>query len=153
MKKLPVVCGIALGLIPFLALAQQVPVSPSGTRPGHEVGVGDSLPLSNNASNIEPSDTRSPIAPTLPAPANHSEAQINVDLKAARASLMAGRTGQAQQSLEMVETHVLNVADVNIPANGPISNQLLTDIRAARAALGQGDKTQAIAKIDRALAD
>ena len=40
--------------------------SPTGARPGHEIGVGDSLPRSEKASNITAHDTRSAIAPTLP---------------------------------------------------------------------------------------
>jgi hypothetical protein len=53
-----------IGMIVLPALAQ----TPSGAnpatgaRPGHEPGVGESLPLSNKSSNITPTDTRSNIA-------------------------------------------------------------------------------------------
>jgi hypothetical protein len=51
----------------------QAPATPqtpyvSGARPGNEIGTGQSLPTSNKASNIVPSDTGSVIAPRLPAP-------------------------------------------------------------------------------------
>jgi hypothetical protein len=53
----------AIGLLSTAAL-QALAQAPSGldpatgARPGHEVGVGDSLPRSDKASNIEWTDTR-----------------------------------------------------------------------------------------------
>src|SRR5579862_2776832 len=95
-----------LGMTVVSALAQAPPIvaTTAGARPGHVPGIGESLPQSDKASNIGPGDTRSSIAPTLPAPAVGENATPSDYLRDARASLVAGRTGQAQQSLEMAET-------------------------------------------------
>jgi len=112
MRTLNIATAALLGLTSLSALAQV----PSGTdpatdaRPGQEIGVGQSMPMSNHASNIVPHDTRSNIAPTLPASSAGEGAQTREYLRAARASLVAGRTGQAQQSLEMAETRTLDRA-------------------------------------------
>jgi len=124
----------------------------TGARPGHQIGVGDSLPRSGKASNIVPADTRSNIAPTLPMATVGDDAASRDYLKAARASLVAGRTGQAQQSLEMAETRVLDRSVRQGETDTPSHSQLVSRIREARHALGGGDRTQAIQLIDLALA-
>jgi len=124
----------------------------TGARPGHQIGVGDSLPRSGKASNIVPADTRSNIAPTLPMATVGDDAASRDYLKAARASLVAGRTGQAQQSLEMAETRVLDRSVRQGETDTPSHSQLVSRIREARHALGAGDRTQAIQLIDLALA-
>jgi hypothetical protein len=124
----------------------------TGARPGHQPGIGTSLPLSNNASNIVPTDTRSTIAPTLPAPSVDANATPHDYLAAARASLVAGRTGQAQQSLEMAETRALDRSVAQDQTNTQSSSQLVAKIRDARRALGSGDNSHAIQCIDLALA-
>jgi len=103
MRRINAAAAALLGMTAMAALAQ-APSSvdtPNGARPGHEVGIGDSLPRSDKASNIVPGDTRSVIAPTLPPSAIGTDAETFEYLRTARASLVAGRTGQAQQSLEM----------------------------------------------------
>jgi hypothetical protein len=133
-----------LGLSAISALAQSPsPDLATGARPGHEIGVGDSLPRSNNASNIGPSNSRSTIAPTLPPSTLGENAAIRDYLTEARISLIAGRTGQAQQSLEMAETRALDQ---------PGYAKLVSQIRDARQALGAGNRPNAIAMIDLALA-
>ena len=135
------------------ALAQAPPMSDpaTGARPGHEVGIGDSLPRSNKASNIVPADTQSNIAPTLPPSAIGDDAASRDYLRAARASLVAGRTGQAQQSLEMAETRALDRSVPQGQTDAPSNSQLVSRIRDARHALGGGDSTHAIQLIDLAL--
>jgi hypothetical protein len=135
------------------ALAQSPAVidSTTGARPGHQVGIGDSLPRSANASNIVPSDTRSNIAPTLPPSAIGQDAASRDYLRAARASLVAGHTGQAQQSLEMAETRALDRSVQQGQTDTPSQSQLVSRIRDARHALGGGDSTHAIQLIDLAL--
>jgi hypothetical protein len=123
----------------------------TGARPGHEPGTGESLPLSNKASNIGPTDTRSTIAPTLPGPAAGEHATTQDYLRAARAALVAGRTGQAQQSLEMAETRSLDRSVAQGQTNTPSESQLVSRIRDARRALRRGDRTHAIQLIDLAL--
>ncbi|HTB47093.1 MAG TPA: hypothetical protein VK741_25980 [Acetobacteraceae bacterium] len=123
----------------------------TGARPGHAVGVGDSLPRSNNASNIVPADTHADVAPTLPSSAIGEDAASRDYLREARASLVAGRTGQAQQSLEMAETRALDRSVPEGQTGAASSSQLVSRIRDARHALGGGDKAHAIQCIDLAL--
>jgi hypothetical protein len=147
----------AIGLLSTAAL-QALAQAPSGldpatgARPGHEVGVGDSLPRSDKASNIEWTDTRSNIAPTLPASALGDDAPTRDYLRSARASLVAGRTGQAQQSLEMAETRVLSRAVPQGQVDVPSNSRLVSEIRDARRALGDNNSAHAIQIIDLALA-
>jgi hypothetical protein len=142
-----------LGMTMASALAQAPSMADTsaGARPGHVAGTGASLPRSDKASNIGPGDTRSPIAPTLPASDVGENAGPYDYLRAARASLVAGRTGQAQQSLEMAETRSLDrsVAQDQV---APIDSKFVSRISDARRALGNGDSAHAIELIDLALA-
>ena len=154
MRSLMFASATLLGMSAAIALAQ----APSGldpatgARPGHEPGVGVSLPLSNHASNITAGDTRSVIAPTLPPSSAGPNATPEDYLRAARASLVAGQTGATQQSLEMAETRALD-RSVPIGQTGdPGSNKLVSEIRNARDALAAGDSQHAIQLIDMALA-
>jgi hypothetical protein len=143
-----------LGMTSISALAQAPGLDPAtGARPGHEPGIGDSLPRSNNASNIGPADTRSDIAPTLPPSSVGENATVRDYLAAARASLVAGRTGQAQQSLEMAETRALDRSIVPDQVGVPSGSQFISRIGDARRALGNGDSAKAIASIDLALSN
>jgi hypothetical protein len=145
------VAMLSIAAVPALAQAPSSLNPATGARPGHQPGVGDSLPLSNNASNIVPGDTRSTIAPTLPASPAGDSATPHDYLRAARASLVAGRTGQAQQSLEMAETRALDRSVAQGQTNTPSDSQLVAKIRDARRALGSGDRPHAIQLIDLAL--
>jgi hypothetical protein len=142
-----------IGAAPSTPLLAQTgpPDSFTGARPGHDVGVGDSLPRSGSASNIVPGDTRSSIAPTLPGPAIGENAGPQEYLKAARASLVAGRTGQAQQALEMAETRALDRSVAQGQTDVPSHSELISRIGDARRALGSGDRAHAIQLIDSAL--
>jgi hypothetical protein len=142
-----------LGMTALSALAQAPPVldPATGARPGHVAGIGDSLPRSDKASNIVPADTRSNIAPTLPPSAIDANAGPYDYLRAARASLVAGRTGQAQQSLEMAETRALDRSVPQHQANLPIDSRFVSQISDARRALGNGNSAHAIELIDLAL--
>jgi hypothetical protein len=142
-----------LGMTTLSALAQAPSVldPATGARPGHVPGVGESMPQSDKASNIVPADTRSAIAPTLPASTVGENAGPYDYLRAARASLVAGHTGQAQQSLEMAETRALDrsVAQDQV---APVSSGFISRVSEARRALGAGDNSHAIELIDLALA-
>jgi hypothetical protein len=154
MRTLTIATAALLGITAASALAQAPsgmnPVT--GARPGHDVGIGESLPRSNKASNIVPTDTHSNIAPTLPPSAIGGDAASLDYLRAARASLVAGRTGQAQQSLEMAETRALDRSVAQGQTDTPSQSLLVSQIRDARHALGAGDNRGAIQFIDRALA-
>ena len=142
---------LSIAAVQALAQAPSSLDSATGARPGHTPGVGDSLPLSNKASNIGPADTHSTIAPTLPASSVGETATTREYLQAARASLVAGRTGQAQQSLEMAETRALDRSVPQGQTNAPSDSQVVSRIHDARRALGSGDSTHAIQLIDLAL--
>ncbi|MCW3473696.1 hypothetical protein [Limobrevibacterium gyesilva] len=140
-----------MSALPALAQAPTRLDPATGARPGHEAGIGDSLPRSDKASNIGPTAARSDIAPTLPPPAIGQDATPDDYLRAARASLVAGHTGQAQQSLEMAQTRALDRSVPPDQANVPSDSPLVSRIADALRALGGGDRAQAIQLIDRAL--
>jgi hypothetical protein len=140
---------LSLGLAATPALAQVDPNT--GARPGRDPGVGQSWPLSSNASNTGAGDVRSTIAPTLPAPDVGENATPQQLLVAARQSLAAGRTGQAQEALERAQTRLLDrdtpLFQTNVPSNHPAVQQISTALRA----LGAGDRATAMRAIDAAL--
>jgi hypothetical protein len=80
----------------------------TGARWGHTPGIGLSLPMSPQASNIAPQDTRSLIAPSLPVPPIGRNATPAQFLGTARDALARGRTGEAQEALERAETRRLD---------------------------------------------
>ena len=143
---------LSMAVVPALAQTPPGTLGTTGARPGHEPGVGTSLPLSNKASNIDSSDTKSTIAPTLPGPGLGGDAMPRQYLNAARAALMANQTGRAQQSLEMAETSLLSRSVPQDQTNSPSSNPLVGQIENARHALGNGDKAGAVQIIDQMLA-
>ena len=133
MRKITLSCGLLLGLASGAALAQTgVPLTPqgvppgadpaTGARPGNDIGTGMSMPMGTTASNIGPSNTNSPIAPNLPSPEVAEGAPAQTYLIAARNSLAAGRTGEAQQSLEMAETRLLDRSTPLFQTNTPSAN-------------------------------
>ncbi len=136
----------------FTASAAVV-VPTTDARPGHIPGEGESLPLSSKASNIGSSDTHNAIAPTLPASDVGIDGSIQAYLLEARQDLsVAGRTGQAQQALEMAESRALSRVIPPGEASGPSNSALVSQISAARTALGNSDTVSAIRQIDLALA-
>ena len=154
MRHVNLATVVLLGMTTISALAQAPGLDPAtGARPGHEPGIGESLPRSDRASNIGPADTRSIIAPTLPPSSIGENATARDYLAAARAELVAGRTGQAQQSLEMAETRALDRSIVADQVGVPSDSRLVGRIGNARRALGAGDTAQAIAMIDLALSN
>ena len=148
-------------LITTMAAAQGLPLTSqgvppgadpqTGARPGNEIGTGQSLPLSNNSGNIGPQDTRSSIAPNLPSPNVEENAPPGVYLRAARTALLQGRTGEAQQALEMAETRALDRSVPLFQTGTPSSNPLVDTIEKALDALSTGDRAGAVQLIDQAL--
>jgi len=137
--------------VPLPSAVQPVPLPYA--RPGNDIGTGQSLPLSPNASNITPDDSRSTIAPTLPIPQIGEDAPPAAFLRAARAALQAGRTGEAQEGLERAESRTLTRSTRPSLADHPARSPFLLLLSEARGALAQGDRNAAIHFIDRALAD
>jgi hypothetical protein len=105
-------------------------------------------PMSSRASNITPADTRSTIAPALPTPMVGADAGPNAYLRAAHNALVAGRTGEAQQSLEMAETRVLDRVVSPDQASSPNPDPAVSQIRSALQSLGDGNRDQALQTID-----
>jgi len=109
-------------------------------------------PTSNKASNIDAADTTSPIAPALPSPDLGPGAPPLAFLHAARAALATGRTGEAQQALEMAETRLLDRSTPLFQTNDPSNNPLIHQIGDARRALGSGNRAQSMQLLDKAIA-
>ncbi len=136
------------------SMAPASPNVPPGVvykRPDNVIGTGQSLPLSNNSSNITSSDTHSVIAPRLPAPAIDENSPPAAFLQAARAALAAGHTGEGQESLERAESRALDRSVRPSTANQPSQQSLVQQIADARGALSTGDRARAIQLIDVAL--
>lgn len=121
------------------------------SRPGNEIGTGQSLPLSDKAGNIGPTDTTTPYAARLPNPGIGDNADPRAYLEAARNALAAGRTGEAQEAMERAETRLLirsvRPSRANMPSHEPVVQQ----ITEARQALGMGDRAGAMSKLNAAL--
>ena len=147
---------LALALVgASTCLAQPVPPGANpdtGARPGNDIGTGASLPLSDKAGNITPDNAQSVIAPNLPSPPIGENATPRDYLVAARAALVVGRTGEAQQALEMAETRALDRSVPLFQTNVPSGNPLIADIRNALLALGAGDRMKAVQIIEAAIA-
>jgi hypothetical protein len=131
---------------PTVPAAVQPQPSPAATAvPGtHE-------PFSRSASNIDPNDTRSMIAPRLPAPPVGPDATAPQLLHAARDALARNATGEAQEALERAETVLLDRSTEPSQASIPDGQRAVGLIAQARGALGRGDKAQATQAIDAAL--
>lgn len=147
--------AIALStLLAAPAMAQGVPSGANpvtGARPGNDVGTGMSLPLGNRASNIDQRDTRSQIAPNLPSPQLGPNASAADYLRAAEYSLRSGRTGEAQQALEMAQTRLLDRSVPQGQTDNPSANPAVAQIDQALHALAAGQRMQAIELIDAAI--
>lgn len=117
-------------------------------RPGHEPGVGLSYPLSPNASNIDRGNTRSTIAPSLPSPGLGANAPPVQFLQAARGALAAGRTGEAQQAMEMAQTRLLDRSVAYDATGTPSANPAVAQISEALRALAAGDRARALQIVD-----
>lgn len=123
----------------------------TGARPGNQVGTGMSMPTSNRASNISPSDTRSDVAPNLPAPPLGENSPPSAYLRAAQGALATGRTGEAQQALEMAQTRMLDRSVPYGQTNSVSENPGVVAINRALQALAAGDRATCMAQIQAAL--
>ena len=134
------------------------PLAGTGTAPGYvvppfnEIGTGQSLPTSNQASNIDSADTRSLIAPRLPTPPVGEDAPFRAYLSSARQALASGQTGVAQEALERAETRLLDRSVAPSQVNDPIAGPVIQRLGQARHAIAAGDFGGAIGLIDSILA-
>lgn len=150
---------VVFGIGASVAVAQTVPsqgVPPgadpaTGARPGNEIGTGASLPMSDKAGNLTPADTHSVLAPNLPSPQIRDNASPRDYLLAARTALLLGRTGEAQQALEMAETRTLDRSVPLFQTGVRIKEPLIGEIEQALHALSEGDRSRVVQIIETAL--
>ena len=157
MRTIGLLTAMALACVSVPALAQTAAPSTMPAGPGKATttdgaGVSSTQPLSRQDSNITPSDTRSTVAPSLPTPAVGSAGTARDYLMSARASLGSGKTGEAQQALEMAETRLLSRTVEAQNAQTPSEQIMVKAIADARRALGDGKVDQSRQIIDSALA-
>jgi len=162
MRSLALSATVLAGLIATPVLAQtSTPMTPqgvppgadpaTGARPGNEVGTGMSMPMGTRASNIDANNTRSTIAPNLPSPGIGPSANAVDYLRAAQSALQAGRTGEAQQSLEMAQTRLLDRSVPMGQTNNPSDNPAVTQVSQALKALAARDRMQTTQLIQSAI--
>lgn len=134
------------------ALAQSGIDPATGARAGHTPGVGISLPRSDSVGHTAGAPRRTGVAPTLPQPNLAENSGPNDYLRDARTAIIAGRTGAAQQALEMAQTRSLDRVVQPGQSIAPTDSRFVGQIRDALGALASGDRARAIALIDAALA-
>jgi hypothetical protein len=123
----------------------------TGARPGNVIGTGQSLPLSDKASNVTAADTNAVIAPRLPTPSAGDDASPRAFLQAAERALTLGRTGEAQEAIERAESRLLDRDVAPSAAGRPSSQKLVAVVGDARRALAAGDRPGAMRLIMEAL--
>jgi hypothetical protein len=136
--------------MPRLTLALVLAVGVSATALGPAAWADN--PTSDRASNIDAADSASTIAPALPSPDLRPGAPPVAFLHAARSALATGRSGEAQQALEMAETRLLDRSTPLFQTNDPSSSPLIRQIGEARRALGAGDRAKSMQLLDQAIA-
>jgi hypothetical protein len=109
-------------------------------------------PVSNTASNINAHDERSDIAPALPSPNLPAGQKPSAYLRAAEGALAAGHTGQAQESLEMAQTRMLDRSVAQGQTNNPSDNPTVAQITQALQALAAKDRAASLRSIQTAIA-
>ena len=160
MRILALTAALLTGLAGSGALAQ-TPLAPpgvpyganpeTGARPGNIVGTGMSMPMSDRASHIGPDAGPGLVAPNLPTPEIGEDASPVDLLRAAEGAVAAGRTGEAQQALEMAQTRLL---DRSVPlgqTDRPSSHPAVQQISQALRALGAGDRAACLTFIQAAI--
>jgi hypothetical protein len=108
-------------------------------------------PTSNRPSNLAPQDTQSTIAPALPTPNLPEGSRPSDALRAAQGALAAGRTGEAQEALEMAETRMLDRSVALGQTNNPSDNPTVQQISQALQALAANDRATCMRWIQTAL--
>jgi hypothetical protein len=162
MRSLALSMTVLAGLVSTPAIAQTVStLTPqgvpaganpdTGARPGNDIGTGMSLPMGTRASNIDQSDTHSSIAPNLPSPPIGANANAVDYLRAAQSALQAGRTGEAQQAMEMAQTRLLDRSVPQGQTNNPSDNPAVSQTSLALKALAVGDRAQSMQLLQSAI--
>jgi hypothetical protein len=148
MRYLAFACLLA---VPMAAPAWAQVDPSTGARPGNVIGTGQSLPLSDKASNSTPGDTSSVIAPRLPTPSVGDDSSPRGFLQSAERAINLGRTGEAQEALERAESRLLDRDVAPSNAGQPSGQPLVAVVGDARRALAAGDRAGALRLIATAL--
>ena len=114
----------------------------TGARPGNDIGTG--MSTADGHAREQYRRVRHTLADrTEPAEPACGAGRESADyLRAAQASLPAGRTGEAQQSLEMAQTRLLDRSVVMGQTDNPSDNPAVSQISQALKALAHGDRAQ-----------
>lgn len=135
MRALFLAAPVLVGLAGIPALAQAQPWASAASAAGVR-------PVAN---------TRSTVVPNLPGPALGDDASPQDFLRAAEGALAAGRTREAQQSLEMAQTRMLDRSVPYGKTNNPSANPGVERVSQALRALGAGDRAGCMSAIQAAL--
>ena len=103
------------------------------------------------AQNAAPADS-SPVA-RLPDPPVADEAPPSAFVSAARTAIAAGRLGEAIEAIERAESRLLIRSVRPSRAATPSDQALVRMLGAARVALGQGERAEALEHLAKVLAD
>ncbi len=137
---------------PGAAASPSTTVPSGGAGPGYAVGAGSAEPMSNRAANIDRQDQAYPrIAPNLPNPSVGEDASPAAYLHAAERALAAGRTGEAQEAMEMAQTRLLDRSVPYGQVNQPIRSPAIEHINRALQALAAGDRAKCAELIQAAI--
>lgn len=108
-------------------------------------------PVSHHATNINASNTRSMISPSLPPTGLGPDADATQNLQVAVTALRNNQTGKAQHALENAQTYLLNRSVLYDQVNHPSSNPVVQTISSALDALGHGNRSSSLELASRAL--
>jgi hypothetical protein len=114
-------------------------------------GVLADNPTSTSPSNITTQDMQSTVAPALPSPDVQDGTKPSSILRAAEGALAAGRTGEAQEALEMAQTRLLDRSVALGQTNNPSANPAVGEISRALQALAAQDRMTCIQLIQTAI--
>ena len=135
-------------LVAMSAAALSQP-SPNGARPANEFG-GDGT-TDGHAIRLAMDNARSTVVPALPSPPGGDEQRASDYLKAAQGALAAGRSGEAQQALEMAQTRMLDRSVPMGQTNNPNDNPTVQQISRALQALAVRDRATSMQFIEAAI--
>lgn len=144
--------SVALAQLPPPGAVAPPPGMPSAAMPGNAPVLSE--PMSQGAANVDTQDQPYPqAAPALPAPPIGNNARPEDYLQMAAAALQAGDTGEAQQSLEMAQTRLLDRSVPYGETDRPSRNPAVDRISQALQALAAGDQARCMQLIQMAMAD
>jgi hypothetical protein len=129
---------------PLIGLSVSLLVAISGAafaQPARsDPGSGVMLPMGGRAGNPPPAETRSTVAPALPAPEAVQGEKASDYLRTAQGALATGRSREAQEALEMAQTRMLDRSVPMGQTNNPSDNPTVRQITQALQALAGRDR-------------